>query len=275
MQKAGVGGQGALKPTQLSQRIALAAQKGAKVAGDGRILRVRQTQLRQATSGAAEGWVRHRHLREEAFQQALRQLFTGDLGADGPADQLGASAGHHHGHRGHRGVGQQRFFGLATSMCQRPGLPGVQLRALAGQLARHAVGQCQVHVVAAQQNVVTHRHALQGQFAVLGQHGHQRQIGGATADIDHQDEVAALHLVAPLPLAALDPAVQGRLWLFQQGQMRVARKLRRFGGEFAGARIKRGRDGDRDVLGVKRVIRMRLIPSGTQVRQVAHRGLHG
>ena len=65
------------------------------------------------------------------------------------------------------GVGEQLFLGLAAGEGQRVELPRVELLAFRGQALADGVRQGQVHVVAAEQNVVAHGHARQLHFAVL------------------------------------------------------------------------------------------------------------
>ncbi len=54
------------------------------------------------------------------------------------------------------------------------------------------MGQGQVHVVAADQQMVADGHPLQHQVARLLGHGHQRQVGRAAADVADQQQVAQL-----------------------------------------------------------------------------------
>ena len=85
---------------------------------------------------------------------------------------------------------EQLFLGGAAIVPQRLKLEAVDLGALLRELIGHQPGQRQIDVVAAQQDVLAHRHAVEGQFAALLGDGDQREIGGAAADIDHQDQVA-------------------------------------------------------------------------------------
>ena len=50
--------------------------------------------------------------------------------------------------------------------------------------------QREIHIVAAEQDVFAHGDALELQFACLLGHRDQREIGGAAADVDHQDQIA-------------------------------------------------------------------------------------
>ena len=257
---------------ELGGGAALAAQEGAQVAGDCRVLGVGQAELGEAAAGAAEGRVGDGHLGEKAVEQAAGELVAGDLGADAAADEPGAAARHDHRHRVDAGVAEQGFLGHAAGVGEGAGLPRVEGGALAGELARHAVGEGQVHVVAAEEDVLADRDPVQLEVAVALQHGDQRQVGGAAADVHHQDDVALLHLFAPLAGAVLDPAVQRGLGLFEQGDAAVAGGPGSFGGEFAGGRVEGGGDRHGDVLLRKGGLRVGGVPGVAQVRQVADRG---
>ena len=84
--------------------------------------------------------------------------------------------------------------------------------------------------------MLAHRHAFQRQLAVRFGHGDEREIGGAAADIDHQDEVAGLYPIAPVGVA-FDPGVEGGLRLFQERDVAIAGLLGSFQGEFARHRV--------------------------------------
>ena len=75
-----------------------------------------------------------------------------------------------------------------------------------GQLARDDVREREVHVVAAEQDVVADRDAVQLEVAVALEHRDQREVAGAAADVDDEDDVARPHLLAPAAAAGLDPA---------------------------------------------------------------------
>jgi len=49
--------------------------------------------------------------------------------------------------------------------------------------------QGEIHVVAADQQMIAHRDSLENQFAALFGHADQREIGRAAADIAHQERV--------------------------------------------------------------------------------------
>ncbi len=97
----------------------------------------------------------------------------GGVGADGAAYQFRAPAGHHDGLGFEAGIGQQVFLGAAAGIGECAHLPGVELFAFSRQLARHDMRQRQVHVVAAEQDMVAHGHPVQLQMALALQHSNQ------------------------------------------------------------------------------------------------------
>ena len=82
-------------------------------------------------------------------------------------------------------------------------------------------GQRQIDIVAAQQDVLAHRDALQRQLAVAFGHRDQGEVGGAAADVDHQNQVAEPDALAPVGVP-FDPGVERGLRLFEQRDVLVA-----------------------------------------------------
>ena len=80
-------------------------------------------------------------------------------------------------------------------------------------------GERQVHVVAAEKQVVAHRDAAQCQLPALVLDGDEAQVGRPAAEIAHQHQVAGAHLLAPLVAACLDPGVDGGLRLLEQARV--------------------------------------------------------
>src|SRR5437016_4813326 len=101
-------------------------------------------------------------------------------------------------------------------MSERAELKTIELLALRGELLPDHVSERQIHIVAAEQDVITDRDPLQCERAVLLDRVNQRKIAGATADIDNQHAVTGSELAAPTLAVLLDPGIQGRLRLFQQ-----------------------------------------------------------
>jgi hypothetical protein len=243
------------------------------VAGDGGILRVGQAELGQAGAAATLRAIGDGGRREEAFEQGGGQFVARQLAADRAADQLGAAAGDDQRHLLDFGIAEQRLLGRSAGVGQRAQLPGVELAALRRQLAGDGIGQRQVHVVAAEQDVLADGDAVQFERAFALEHGDQREVAGAAADIDDQDDVAGPHLLAPAAGALLNPAVERRLRLLEQDHALAAGGAGRFGGQFAGGRVEGGGDGDDDLLLGEGRGRLRLVPGGAQMGEIAQRGV--
>ena len=118
-------------------------------------------------------------------------MVAGQPGADGAADQAGTPSGNRYRYlvRAIFGV-EELLLGDPAVVPQRLHLVGVQLGALGRDFRRHNMRQCQVDVVAAQQDVFANCDALQIQLAVAAGDRDEREIGGASADVDYEDQIA-------------------------------------------------------------------------------------
>ena len=144
---------------------------------------------------------------------------------------------------------QQRFLGRAAGMPQGDRLPGIELHALLGEPAGHVMGQGQVHVVAAHQQVIADGDSPQHQLALLLGGADQRQVGRAAADVADQQRVADRKRSPPALAGRGQPGVDGRLRLFQQHQVgRQSGGQRGLARQLAGAGVERGRHRQHDVL---------------------------
>ncbi len=109
-----------------------------------------------------------------------------------------------------------------------------------GKLLLEMPGQREIDVVAAEQHVFTYRHALERQFAGLLGDRDQREIGGAAADVHHQNQIAHRHALAPVRMP-FDPGVKRGLRLFQQQQILVSGLFGGLQRKLARHRVKRRR----------------------------------
>jgi len=110
------------------------------------------------------------------------------------------------------------------------------------------VGQREVHIVAAQQDVIADRQAGKLHLAPLLGNGDEGKIGGAAADIDDQDDVAFADVVTE-PLAhSLDPGIKRGLGLFEQGDVFEAGVRGRRERQLARRGIEGGGNGQDDLL---------------------------
>ena len=106
----------------------------------------------------------------------------------------------------------------------------------------------EVHVVAAEQDMVADRHPDQVEGAVLLHGGDRREVSRSPADVDDQHHVAGLQLRAPRVAHPERPCVEGGLRLLEQRQVLDPGGERGLDGELARGRIEGGGHGDHDVL---------------------------
>ncbi|MFN9971013.1 MAG: hypothetical protein ACK58T_14090, partial [Phycisphaerae bacterium] len=59
------------------------------------------------------------------------------------------------------------------------------------------MSQCQVHIVAADEQMISDSNSLQNQLPVLFAHFHQRQIRGASTDVTDENAVADFQDLSP------------------------------------------------------------------------------
>ena len=105
----------------------------------------------------------------------------------------------------------------------------------------------EIHVVAAEQDVFADGDTLEPKFATFLGDGDEREVGGAAADVDNEDQIADADLLAPVRMA-LDPGVESGLRLFEQDDVLIAGFFGSVQCQFAGHGVERGRDGNKDGL---------------------------
>ena len=242
------------------------------MACDGRVSRIRQTELDDAgaafAQGLADGFAGH-----EAIDQKLLDLVALQRGRAGAADELRAAP--QQGHLDLLGgvCRQQLFFGHAAALHQLP-----QACCRQGGVWPHALldplRQGQVHVVAAQHEVVAHANAGELGLVLVVRHLNQGEVGGATAHVTHQHQAGVAQGSAQVGAVPKQPIVKGRLRFFQQAQTVQARLLRGGQGEAARAFVKRSGHGEHDVLFGQRRVGKAFVPRRLHMGQVAGAGVH-
>ena len=112
-------------------------------------------------------------------------------------------------------VTQEVLLSLTTAMDQLLKLGDIELGVSAGSefLAGH-MGQCQVHVVAPQKDVVANRYTVEFQCPTVIGYRDEGEVGGATAHIANEEQITYAHLYAPVIAKGFDPSVKSGLWLF-------------------------------------------------------------
>ena len=106
-------------------------------------------------------------------------------------------------------------------------LPGVDLVPGGLEPLLREARQREVHVVAAEQDVLADRDALEGEIAVALGDGDQAEVGGAAADVADEDQVADRDATAPGVAEAVDPRIESSLRFLEQSHLRRARPRRR------------------------------------------------
>ena len=130
---------------------------------------------------------------------------------------------------------------------QRVELHRIQLRVLLRELRLDSARQREIHVVAAEQDVLADSDALKPKFAAFLGDGDQREVGGTATDVDDENEIADADLLAPVRIA-FDPGVESRLRLLEQDDVLVARLFGSVQCQLARHGVERRRDGNEDGL---------------------------
>ena len=132
-------------------------------------------------------------------------------------------------------------------------------------------GEREVHVVAAEQDVIADRDALEREVAAVVANLDQREVGRAAADVAHEHDVAGLQILAPRLAARREVRVERGLRLLEQRDLVEAGLARRDDRQLARDRIEARGHGDEHLLLVGRLVGIRVVPRRAQVREVARR----
>ncbi len=131
-------------------------------------------------------------------------------------------------------------------------LSGMRGQPSATDLLLDSTGQQQIHVVAAQKQVLANCGAGEADSLAAPRrrllHRDEREVGRSAADVAHEDLVACFDFLGESGMLR-EPVIKRRLRFFEQHQ-RCERHLgspRRFHGQLAGHLIKRGRNGQRQL----------------------------
>ena len=149
----------------------------------------------------------------------------------------------------------------------------------ARQLRFHELRQGEVHVVAAEQQVIADRLADEAQLARLFDRLNQAEIAGAAADIDDGTAGAGVELLNLARRMRGQPAVEGGLWLFEQGDVFEPCFLGRLDGEIASHIVERRRHGQHHLLLFESIIGLVashcVVPRFDHVAEITRRGFDG
>ncbi len=96
----------------------------------------------------------------------------------------------------------------------------VQLLAELRELLLGVPGYREVHVVAAQKQVLADGDALELQLARFLRNRNQRQVRGPAPDVDNQDQIAGFDSLPPIWIA-VNPGVERRLRFFEDRDLGI------------------------------------------------------
>jgi hypothetical protein len=181
-------------------------------------------------------------VREEALDNNGLRFFTCQFHTDRTADHATATAKHRERARLSIGICQQAFLGFAAGMGEPSELVLIERHAaITTKLGRHRVGQRQVEIVAAEQDVIANRDTLETKIAAVIAHFNEAKVCGAATDVTDEHALARIHHLAPVCLMLVKPGIKGCLWLFEKCHMQAG-VFGRFHSQVAGDGIERGRN---------------------------------
>ena len=176
---------------------------------------------------------------------------------------------------------QQRFLELPAALHQHGPLSRLQafgslafgLRfGVAGKPLFQVVGQGQIEVVAAQDQVIADCHAVELDLAaVAAADANQGEVGRAAADVADEDLLARLDKLVPAVSMGVDPGIEGRLRFLDQHDTRQARQGGGLDRQFPSHLVERGRQGKHEILLGQRVLWEARVPGGADCGQVTAR----
>jgi hypothetical protein len=256
----------------LLRQLLVARQERGQVARHGGVGGIGQAQLHQAPGAPQRARVA-RDLGEEAIEHAGPNLVAHQARAQRGPDQLAAGAQHRDRQR-LGGVGRQQPLLRATALVHQLGEAQRAQRALGAQLGLTALGQQEVHVVAAQHEVVAHGDARHARAALAPLHANEGEVRGAPAAVHHHHQLHLAECRVERAAVLAQEAVERGQRLLHQAHLRQSGQLR--GGERERARGLVERRGHRQhhLLVGQRVAWVLGVPGPAHVGQVAGRGLH-
>ncbi len=246
------------------------AHEGGEVARHLRLAGEGQPPLLQAGARRLARRGVRRGERKEAVHHQLLHLAARQRAAENAAHHGAPAAAEADRHLVRRIVRQQHLLGAAAEAGQ--GVPALAVEALA-EARLEPPRQRDVDVVAAEQDVVADRQAVEGQASAVAADADQAEVRGAAADVDDEDQAGLAQQVLPASLVLVDPGVERRLRLFEQDRVRQPGALGRGDAELARHLVERRRHRQDDLLLFQGRAGEALLPRLADVLQVARRRL--
>ncbi len=204
-------------------------------------LREPQARPRHRTRIGGDHW-------KEAVDDRLRHFVACQLRPKRPAQKRRTSRSERDRRHRQGRIAEQFLFGLSACVDEARLLPAVDRLALSLELLPNHVRQGEIHVVAAEQDMVAHCDSNEIEGPVLFDRSDRGEVGCPAADVDDENDVTRAHLLAPSIAQCHGPGVKRGLWFFEQRGTFDPRRQRGLDGQLARSRIERRRDGDDDLL---------------------------
>ena len=271
-----VRGAGLLSVQRFARLRREAAQKRRDMTRDRGIGRVGQAKFDDRATRPAGPFVR-RHRRKETVDDDPLDLVARDLHRARAADQFRARAEQ----RDRGGVGrlraEQLFLRMTATLDQLRQTRSRQTRALfrrirARQPRLHPMRERQIHVVAAEHQMIADADPRELRLAIVQADFDQREVGGAAAHVADEHETGVREFVGE-PLAMMkQPVVERRLRLFEQLEAIQTGHARGLHGERARAFVEGSRHREHHVLMFERRVRKTMVPGRAHMREIARAG---
>src|SRR5688572_9742939 len=176
----------AVKQNRIGTRGSLRSgpsKKLGKMARDGRVGDVRETEFAKDAPLLRRWPVRERTCREESIERQLDDFLARDLGLERAADQRRTASEYSDLDRRQRCVGQQALLGGGTLPAKRATLSEGQRLS---EFSLHKPSQRQVEIVAPEQQMATDGGTRELEIVAVPAHANQREIGSTAAHVADQ-----------------------------------------------------------------------------------------
>src|SRR5262245_40932934 len=185
---------------------------------------IRQSELLQPDPCAASRKVINVDDRKESLDNCALKLITTEYVTECSTDDGASASGQSKGHTLPVGISKEVFFGDTTQM--REGAPALGIEPTTfGQPRFDSAGKGNIHVITAEQQMVTNRHTLKLKLAFPLSHRNQTEIRGPTADITHEDRISGPELILPRICMRREPRIECRLRFFEKRDTRESSLL--------------------------------------------------
>ncbi len=171
-------------------------------------------------------------------------LFAGELGGNGVGEKAGAAGGNRDRESVAGGVAEEDFLSGAAGVDEGEKLPVVDVFAFGFEFGADGVGEGEIHVVAAEEEMVADADAVELEVAAGFADGDEAEVDGAAADVANEDDLAGFYLFAPGFAGGGEPGVESGERFFEESWIGETGGDGGFVGEGAGGFVEGGGNGD-------------------------------